>query len=220
MLALLTFANLSKCREYIDYILKEKLGPLYIGIPSLYKVFFKGIEGFKERNWPKSAEQNNILEWFNNLIKSFLGFIEEELKSNLKNINIPSQAWFNLGKYIREINKEQLRFNPTILTSNSKQYIKVRLILNELINRAPYGDTKTPLIIEDSKLLRGQDNNIFNIRKGLNITKVINYKLKSLIVPLSVARRSSSYTNAPLPPNKRLYLSSLIKRPIIQNRVH
>jgi hypothetical protein len=32
----------------------------------------------------------------------------------------------------------------------------------------------------------GQDNNIFNIRKGLDITKAINYKPKSLIVPLSV----------------------------------
>jgi len=77
----------------------------------------------------------------------------------------------------------------------------------------------------------GQDNDIFNICKGLDITKAINYKPKSLMVPLSIARvqgsvrkgqstsrkRSFSYTNAPLPPNKRLYLSSLIKRPIIQN---
>jgi hypothetical protein len=39
---------LSKRREYVDYILKEELGPLYIGIPSLYKVFFKGVEGLKE----------------------------------------------------------------------------------------------------------------------------------------------------------------------------
>ena len=68
----------------------------------------------------------------------------------------------------------------------------------------------------------GQDNNIFNIYKGLDITKAINYKPKSPMVPLSVARvqgsarkgqytnrkRLSSYTNAPLPPNKR---------PIMQN---
>ena len=38
----------------------------------------------------------------------------------------------------------------------------------------------------------GQDNNIFNIHKGLDITKAINYKPKSLIVPLSVARVQSS----------------------------
>ena len=83
----------------MDYILKEELGPLYIGIPSLYKVFFRGVEGLKEvsaaifkkykegdnllyakggqYNQPKSAEQDNVLEQFNNLIKLFLGFIEE-----------------------------------------------------------------------------------------------------------------------------------------------
>ena len=83
----------------MDYVLKKELGPLYVGIPSLYKVFFRGVEGLKEAsaavfkkckegdnplytkggwcNWPKSAKQDNILVWFNNLIKSFLGFIEE-----------------------------------------------------------------------------------------------------------------------------------------------
>jgi len=71
-----------------------------VGIPSLYKAFFREVKGLKEvsaavfkkckegnnplyankggwRNWPKSIEQDNVLEWFNNLIKLFLGFIEE-----------------------------------------------------------------------------------------------------------------------------------------------
>ena len=77
-----------------------------MGISRLYKVFFRGVEGLKEvsaavfkkckegdnllyakkggwRNWPKSTEQDNVLKWFNNLIKSFLGFIEEH-RSALK----------------------------------------------------------------------------------------------------------------------------------------
>jgi hypothetical protein len=33
-----------------------------------------------------------------------------------------------------------------------------------------------------------QDNNIFNIYKGLDITKVINYKLEGLIMPLRLAK--------------------------------
>ena len=33
----------------------------------------------------------------------------------------------------------------------------------------------------------GQDNNIFNIYKGLDIIKVINYKLEGLIMPLRLA---------------------------------
>ena len=36
------------------------------------------------------------------------------------------------------------------------------------------------------------DNNIFNICKGLNITKAINYKPKGLIMPLRLARVQGS----------------------------
>jgi hypothetical protein len=39
---------LSKYRKYVDNVLKEELGPLYIGIPSLYKAFFREVEGLKE----------------------------------------------------------------------------------------------------------------------------------------------------------------------------
>ena len=31
----------------MDYVLKEELGPLYVGIPGLYKVFFREVEGLK-----------------------------------------------------------------------------------------------------------------------------------------------------------------------------
>jgi hypothetical protein len=75
---------LSKYRKYINYILKEELSSLYIGIPSLYKAFFTKVEGLKEvsatifkkykegdnllyteggwHNWPKSVEQDNVLK--------------------------------------------------------------------------------------------------------------------------------------------------------------
>jgi hypothetical protein len=83
----------------VDYILKEELGPLYIGIPSLYKAFFRGVEGLKEvsaaifkkykegdnllyakggwRNWPKGAKECRVLKWFNKLIILFLDFAKE-----------------------------------------------------------------------------------------------------------------------------------------------
>jgi len=38
---------LSKHRKYVDYVLKEELGPFYVGIPSLYKAFFREVEGLK-----------------------------------------------------------------------------------------------------------------------------------------------------------------------------
>jgi len=39
---------LSEYRKYIDNVLKEELGPLYVGIPGLYKAFFREVEGLKE----------------------------------------------------------------------------------------------------------------------------------------------------------------------------
>jgi hypothetical protein len=48
----------------VDYILKEKLGPLYIGIPGLYKAFFKKVKGLKEASaaiFKKYKEGDNLL---------------------------------------------------------------------------------------------------------------------------------------------------------------
>ena len=48
----------------MDYVLKEELGPFYIGIPSLYKAFFRGVEGLKEANaavFKKYKEGDNLL---------------------------------------------------------------------------------------------------------------------------------------------------------------
>jgi hypothetical protein len=55
---------LSKYRKYVDNILKEELGPLYIGIPGLYKVFFREVEGLKEVSaavFKKYKEGDNLL---------------------------------------------------------------------------------------------------------------------------------------------------------------
>jgi len=67
-----------------------------------------------------------------------------------------------------------------------------------------------------------EDNICNNVYKGLDIIRAINYKLEELIMPLRLAgvkisirkgrsfsrKRSSSYTNALLPPSKCIYLGS------------
>ena len=48
----------------MDYVLKKKLGPLYIGILSLYNTFFKGVEGLKKASvavFKKCKEGDNLL---------------------------------------------------------------------------------------------------------------------------------------------------------------
>ena len=84
----------------MDHVLKEELGPLYVGIPSLYEAFFGEVEGFmvvsaavfkkcKERDnplyteksgwhdWSKGMKECGVLKWFNKLIISFLDFVKE-----------------------------------------------------------------------------------------------------------------------------------------------
>jgi len=55
---------LSKHRKYVDDILKEELGFFYVGIPNLYKAFFRKVEGFKEISvavFKKCKEGDNLL---------------------------------------------------------------------------------------------------------------------------------------------------------------
>jgi len=48
----------------MDNVLKKELGPFYIGIPNLYKVFFKKVEGLEAANitiFKKYKKGNNPL---------------------------------------------------------------------------------------------------------------------------------------------------------------
>jgi len=48
----------------MDNVLKEELGPLYVRIPNLYKVFFREVEGFRVVSaavFKKYKEGDNLL---------------------------------------------------------------------------------------------------------------------------------------------------------------
>ena len=101
----------------------------------------------------------------------------------------------------------------------------------EVVNIARYYYHKTVY-------MGGKENNIYNnVRKGLDITRVINYKLKDLIMPLKLAgvkinirqgqssnrKRLFSYINALLPPSKYICLGFPLKSKkyfITLNQVH
>ena len=112
------------------------------------------------------------------------------------------------------------------LKREEKGKLLYKILKKGVVNIAKYYHHKTVCV-------GGQDNNIFNICKGLNITKATNYKLKGLIMPPKLTKmqgsikkdwnfnkKKSSSCSALLPPNKCLCLTSLTKRPIIQNRVY
>ncbi|KAH7228914.1 hypothetical protein BKA60DRAFT_674115 [Fusarium oxysporum] len=52
-----SFANSSEHRKYVDNVLKEELGPMYVGLRDFHNAYFG--EG-----WPKDAKQDDVLSWF------------------------------------------------------------------------------------------------------------------------------------------------------------
>ncbi|KAM5361111.1 hypothetical protein ACJZ2D_013322 [Fusarium nematophilum] len=80
-----SFANSSEHRKYVDNVLKEELGPMYVGLHNFHDAYFGGVAGlettsqafFKQcleggdplfqdgwKGWPKDANQDDVLIWF------------------------------------------------------------------------------------------------------------------------------------------------------------
>lgn len=95
-----SFTNSSEHRKYVDDVMKEELGPLYVGVPGFYEAFFGGVPGlesaaravFKKckegdnpqyseesgwRDWPESAKEKEVLSWLVKLIDLLADLAEE-----------------------------------------------------------------------------------------------------------------------------------------------
>ncbi|OTA98042.1 hypothetical protein M426DRAFT_326299 [Hypoxylon sp. CI-4A] len=80
-----SFVNSSEHRKYVDDVLKEELGLMYVGLPDFYNTYFKDVadldtasETFLNQciesseplfengwtGWPKDANQDDVLNWF------------------------------------------------------------------------------------------------------------------------------------------------------------
>ncbi|KAK4131096.1 hypothetical protein BT67DRAFT_389147 [Trichocladium antarcticum] len=179
-----SFANSSEYRKYVDNVLMEELGPIFVGLPDFHKTYFGSVQNldtasktfFGEclgggnspfahgwRDWPQDAKQDDVLSWladFSGQLAAFaerydpapayrrrllaqpdkpiagsvgkrkrkldVGFVDDsnagkasrcdwtqilvpgELKSNLS-ADIPSDAWLDLGRYVREVFAAQTR---------------------------------------------------------------------------------------------------------------
>lgn len=79
-----SFANSTKHRKYVDSVLKEELGQLYVGIPGFFDAYFGSVPGLKSvaqavfdkckegdnplyreesgwQDWPESARERDVL---------------------------------------------------------------------------------------------------------------------------------------------------------------
>ncbi|GIK06015.1 hypothetical protein Aspvir_010133 [Aspergillus viridinutans] len=95
-----SFVNSSEQRKHIDAVLKEELGPTYIGVQGFYEAYFGSIEGLEPsgatlfqrcqegnnplftengwRDWPTSAKERDVLDWLSSWLKRLRDMATEE----------------------------------------------------------------------------------------------------------------------------------------------
>ncbi|KLU93004.1 hypothetical protein MAPG_11943 [Magnaporthiopsis poae ATCC 64411] len=92
-----SFPNSAEHRKYIDDVLKEELGQLYVGLPDLYESYFGGVPNLETasktfferclggssnplfsdggwRGWPEDANQKDTLRWLADFTKELAAF--------------------------------------------------------------------------------------------------------------------------------------------------
>lgn len=95
-----SIVNSSEQRQHMDDLLKEEMGPLYIGIPGFYEAFYGKISRLEENagavlqkcqegdvplyregtgwsNWPKGAQERDVLKWFSEQVQLFRNFAKD-----------------------------------------------------------------------------------------------------------------------------------------------
>lgn len=95
-----SFANSSEHRKHVDAVLKEELGPMYVGLRGFHETFFGGVTGLETASeavfkkcvegsnplyrdgwsgWPEDANQGDVLSCFAGLSEK-LGRLAEDYK--------------------------------------------------------------------------------------------------------------------------------------------
>lgn len=101
-----SFANSSEYRKYVDDVLKEELGTMYIDIPGFYAAFFGDVTDLETASrvvfekcregsnplyceesgwdgWPKDAKQEDVLSWIAQMSERFAKFAEDHKPSQI-----------------------------------------------------------------------------------------------------------------------------------------
>ncbi|KAM0286950.1 hypothetical protein ACHAQH_000634 [Verticillium albo-atrum] len=99
-----SFANSSEHRKHVDDVLKEELGPLYVGLPNFHDEYFGDVaeleiasKAFFEQcrqgsdpdfkagwvGWPKDANQNDVLNWFTDFNEKLAAFADSSQSNPL-----------------------------------------------------------------------------------------------------------------------------------------
>ncbi|KAF4475327.1 hypothetical protein CGGC5_v016054 [Colletotrichum fructicola Nara gc5] len=94
-----SFANSSEHRRYVDDVLKEELGTMYVGLPGFRDAYFGSLAGLEAASeeffdqcldgndpffqdgwngWPQDANEKSVLEWLANFVKKLALFAKTQ----------------------------------------------------------------------------------------------------------------------------------------------
>ncbi|KAH8748471.1 hypothetical protein F5883DRAFT_473975 [Diaporthe sp. PMI_573] len=92
-----SFANSSEHRKYVDNVLKEELGPMYVDLPDFHETYFGDVPNLETASktffgecsqgsnplfnngwtkWPREAKQDDVLSWFADFSEKLAAFAE------------------------------------------------------------------------------------------------------------------------------------------------
>ena len=95
-----SFANSTEHRKYVDGVLRDELGHLYVGVPGFFEAYLGSVAGLQPaaravfdkckegdsplyreesgwQGWPQGAKERDVLSWFARLTGQLLDFAEE-----------------------------------------------------------------------------------------------------------------------------------------------
>ncbi|KAK2761092.1 hypothetical protein CKAH01_16387 [Colletotrichum kahawae] len=94
-----SFANSSEHRRYVDNVLKEELGTMYVGLPGFRDAYFRGVVGLEAaseeffdqclygsdpyfqdgwKGWPQDANEDSVLKWLTVFIERLAAFADAQ----------------------------------------------------------------------------------------------------------------------------------------------
>ncbi|KAK2005271.1 hypothetical protein LZ32DRAFT_633653 [Colletotrichum eremochloae] len=100
-----SFANSSEHRKYVDNILKEELGSMYVGLPGFWDAYFGGVAGLEAaskdffdqclegsdpffqhgwKGWPQNANEKAVLEWLGGFIEKLSVFADTQEAATIR----------------------------------------------------------------------------------------------------------------------------------------
>ncbi|KAF7857261.1 hypothetical protein EAF04_009502 [Stromatinia cepivora] len=101
-----SFPNSFEYRKHVDDVLKEELGPLYVGLPDFYEIYFGDIEDLETASvavfkmcmesdgdplfcegwsgWPEDANQDDVLSWFAKISDKLATFAKDYKSTSIR----------------------------------------------------------------------------------------------------------------------------------------